>query len=286
MDDLSRNAGTLKAFQDAWIAHDLQALMALVTEDVVFSASVGPEPGQTWVGRVAVREGFEHMLDLDTGTATVEEPVFAGDQAFAGWEIVSKGGARVRGFDRFTFRDGKICLKDAFRKTTPAVGGALSPPMGGESEGTAPYRTRRVSYRGLQQVGGFHIKYYEIEPDDAEAPITAPLREEMAAELPGLVAQVELSGHHHGEAYLLLHKSNTNTWLIFDWWAHGEVVCRILKRKLAEGPFHTVTTGHLSACVWESQVIEHERRAWVETMLTLTPDPDAYRHATLKDGFY
>ena len=57
--------GVLRSFGAAWDVKDLDKLMSFVTEDCVYSASIGPEPGQTFRGRDAVRAGFAAMLTYD-----------------------------------------------------------------------------------------------------------------------------------------------------------------------------------------------------------------------------
>ena len=57
--------GVLQSFGAAWDAKDLDKLMSFVTEDCVYSASIGPEPGQTLRGRDAVRPGLGAMLIYD-----------------------------------------------------------------------------------------------------------------------------------------------------------------------------------------------------------------------------
>ena len=49
----------LEAFSDAWNRHDIDALMAAMTDDCVFDAAAGPERcGTRYAGREAVRAGF------------------------------------------------------------------------------------------------------------------------------------------------------------------------------------------------------------------------------------
>jgi ketosteroid isomerase-like protein len=55
-------ASLLDAFTAAWSSKDLDGLMALMAEECVFRASVGPEPGATFAGRDDVRRGFELFL--------------------------------------------------------------------------------------------------------------------------------------------------------------------------------------------------------------------------------
>jgi ketosteroid isomerase-like protein len=107
----------------AWGRRDLPALMEYVADDCVYSASVGPEPGETFVGREAVRAGFAKLLAHDSDG--VAEP---GEMRSAGDWVVSTWGYRkrtpegrqvlVRGCDLFVLRDGLIVRKDAFRKTS------------------------------------------------------------------------------------------------------------------------------------------------------------------------
>lgn len=116
----------LKAFNKAWNDHDIEALMSFMAEDCAFYAVGGPDlQGRTFVGREQVRKGFElawknfpdaqwldgeHFVSGDRG---VSESTFVGTRA---------DGARIeaRMVDVFTFRDGKIALKNAYRKDRPA----------------------------------------------------------------------------------------------------------------------------------------------------------------------
>ncbi|AMO38340.1 nuclear transport factor 2 family protein [Thauera humireducens] len=120
----------LKAFGDAWNRHDIEALMSMMDDDCVFHAVAGPDlMGKSFVGRDEVRAGFElawktfpdaawldgeHFVVGDRG---VSETTFCGTKA---------DGTRIeaRMVDVFTFRNGKIAIKNAFRKDRPPVSGA------------------------------------------------------------------------------------------------------------------------------------------------------------------
>lgn len=115
----------LKAFGDAWSRGDVDTLMTFMTENCKFSASVGPEPGRTYVGREAVRRGFEDILAFDAGSPSIEGDVFiAGDRGASEWAVskTDQAGNRVlvRGCDLFEFEGDLIRHKDAFRKTYPS----------------------------------------------------------------------------------------------------------------------------------------------------------------------
>lgn len=115
----------LQAFADAWNRHDVDDLMSFMTDDCVFEASAGDETcGIRYEGADAVRAGFaksweklpdakwsdaRHFVSGDRG---VSEWVFSGTQA-DGKRI------EVTGCDVFTFRDGKIAVKNSYRKNRP-----------------------------------------------------------------------------------------------------------------------------------------------------------------------
>lgn len=118
----------LKDFAAAWNRHDIEALMGFMADDCVFNAVAGPELlGRSFKGRDAVREGFEMAwqtfsdaawLDGDhfvSGNRGVSESTFRGTKA---------DGSRIeaRMVDVFTFQDGKITVKNAYRKDRPPVG--------------------------------------------------------------------------------------------------------------------------------------------------------------------
>ena len=115
----------LQAFADAWNRHDVDDLMTFMTDDCVFESSGGNESfGTRYEGREAVRIGYakawkdfpdarwsdaRHFL---SGNRGVSEWIFSGTQA---------DGKRVEvvGCDLFTFRDGKIAIKNSLRKNRP-----------------------------------------------------------------------------------------------------------------------------------------------------------------------
>jgi taurine dehydrogenase small subunit len=120
----------LQAFADAWNQHDADALMSFMTDDCVFEASAGPEVcGTRSKGRQAVRAAFEEVWatfpDARWGDAS---HFVCGDRGVSEWTFTGTrhDGTRVEvhGCDVFTFRDGKIALKDSYRKNRPPLASA------------------------------------------------------------------------------------------------------------------------------------------------------------------
>ena len=113
---------TLRDFAAAWDARDVDRLMQHMTEDCVYLASVGPEPGRTYVGAAAVREGFREMLAYDAaGESRGGQTFIVGHLGVAEWSYLKLGSygaiVEVRGCDILEFRGAKIARKDAFRKS-------------------------------------------------------------------------------------------------------------------------------------------------------------------------
>ncbi|MDR5835452.1 nuclear transport factor 2 family protein [Caballeronia sp. LZ034LL] len=117
----------LETFNDAWNRHDIDALMDCMAERCEFHGVAGPDVlGRTFSGRDEVRKGFtlawetcpdasweegEHFVSGERG---VSESTFRGTKA---------DGSRIeaRMVDVFTFSNGKIAVKNAFRKDRPAL---------------------------------------------------------------------------------------------------------------------------------------------------------------------
>jgi len=98
-----------------------------MTEDCAFEASAGTEIcGTRYAGRAAVRAGFAEVWatfpDAHWGNA---RHFVVGERGVSEWTFTGTrvDGTRVEvhGCDVFTFRDGKIALKDSYRKNRPSL---------------------------------------------------------------------------------------------------------------------------------------------------------------------
>ncbi len=118
----------LQAFADAWNRHDLDALMSFMTDGCVFEASAGADVcGTRYVGRDAVRAGFAEVWATFADAQWDNARHFVhGERGVSEWTFTGTraDGTRVEvdGCDLFTFRDGRICLKNSYRKNRPALG--------------------------------------------------------------------------------------------------------------------------------------------------------------------
>jgi hypothetical protein len=115
----------LERYGSAWNEHDVDAILAQMTEDCVFQASIGPdEDGARHVGRAAVRRGIEAFFAAWPDAHFEPLGAFiAGERGVSEWRFTATRedgvGVRVLGCDLFTFEGGRIKVKNAFRKQRP-----------------------------------------------------------------------------------------------------------------------------------------------------------------------
>lgn len=112
----------LQSFADAFNAHDVMAIMSHMTEDCVFEASAGPDiDGEKFTGQEQVMQAFENVFatfpDAHWGNS---RHFVSGDRGFSEWIFTGTkiDGTRVEvtGCDLFTFKNGKISVKNSYRK--------------------------------------------------------------------------------------------------------------------------------------------------------------------------
>ena len=123
----SATISVLEGFARAFNAHDVPAILSYMSDDCIFLASAGPDAnGEKFEGKEAVRKAFEDVFktfpDAHWGNVTY---FIAGNRTVTEWLFTGTraDGSRVEvsGCDLCTFRDGKIVLKNSYRKNRPAI---------------------------------------------------------------------------------------------------------------------------------------------------------------------
>ena len=117
----------LNRFAEAWNRHDVDALMSMMANDCVFEASAGPQVnGQRSEAVQAVRAAYAAVFAAfpDAHWANARHFV-VGNRGVSEWTFsgTQRDGKRVEvnGCDLFTFRDGRIAIKNSYRKNRPAL---------------------------------------------------------------------------------------------------------------------------------------------------------------------
>ena len=106
-------------FNDAFNRHDVDAVMAAMTDDCVFE-STSPPHGERHVGQAAVRAAWDAFFAASpTAHFDAEEVIVTGDKCVVRWRYSWTDGdapGSVRGVDVITVRDGKVAEKLAYVK--------------------------------------------------------------------------------------------------------------------------------------------------------------------------
>lgn len=112
----------LDGFANAFDAHDADKIVSYMTDDCIFEASTGPDvDGEKFIGKEAVKKAFEDIFK-NYPDAKWNNPhhFISGDRAVSEWTFTGTkaDGSKVEvtGCDLFTFRDGKIYIKNSYRK--------------------------------------------------------------------------------------------------------------------------------------------------------------------------
>jgi ketosteroid isomerase-like protein len=104
-------------FNEAFNRHDVDAVMAAMTEDCVFEGTGAPD-GQRYTGREAVRGAWKDFFAGSPDAHFETEEMFAaGDRCIVRWLYQwGDAGNHVRAVDIMRVRDGKVAEKLAHVK--------------------------------------------------------------------------------------------------------------------------------------------------------------------------
>ncbi len=107
-------------FNQAFNAHDVDAVMALMTDDCVFDGTMPPD-GDRHDGAAQVRRAWEDLfLSSPSAHFTTEELLAVGDRVVCRWRFDWIDGdgtsGHVRGIDLFRVSDGRVAEKLSYVK--------------------------------------------------------------------------------------------------------------------------------------------------------------------------
>ena len=112
----------IEQFNEVFNRHDVDGIMALMTDDVVFENTSPSPDGERREGQAAVRVAWEEFFRAAPHAVFEAEETFAlGDRCVVRWLYRWAADApgqpgHVRGVDIFRVRDGKVAEKLAYVK--------------------------------------------------------------------------------------------------------------------------------------------------------------------------
>lgn len=114
--------GAVERFNQAFNRHDVDAVMAAMTEDCIFENTFPPPDGERYERQAAVRVFWEAFFRSSPNAVFEAEELFAtGDRCVVRWLYRWAPDAEgtpghVRGIDLFRVRDGKVAEKLSYVK--------------------------------------------------------------------------------------------------------------------------------------------------------------------------
>lgn len=116
MDAQYETREVINRFNQGFNAHDVDGVMALMTDDVVFENTSPAPDGTRYEGQTAVRGFWEEFFASSPNAVFETEDMFvAGDRCLVRW-IYNWGDGHIRGVDVFKVRDGKVAEKLSYVK--------------------------------------------------------------------------------------------------------------------------------------------------------------------------
>jgi ketosteroid isomerase-like protein len=117
----AQTADVIARFNAAFNAHDVGAVLALMTDDAVFENTSPSPDGERYEGQAAVRAFWERFFaSSPRAHFETEDEFYAGDRAALRWRYtwVDQDGneGHVRGVDVFRVRGGKVAEKLSYVK--------------------------------------------------------------------------------------------------------------------------------------------------------------------------
>lgn len=131
---------------------------------------------------------------------------------------------------------------------------------------------RRIAHLGTWETRGWRLKVYGIAYGAERPPpeLVAAAKRLAATTLPA-----DPSGDgRYGVGFLGAHGARGGSYVFLDWWSH--------ENELHHHPFlgpspaglRPAGSGESIACIWDLEVVDFERRAWIDTVLCNPAGPD------------
>jgi hypothetical protein len=127
------------------------------------------------------------------------------------------------------------------------------------------YSPRAAWFARLVDCGPTRIKLYFISMD-GDAPTAAAVQDAIRI-IADCGEELEATPHRHA-GFAILHRDDEVDWLTLQWWTEaGTLTHKLWRAEPATADFVEVDK-LVTTCVWELGIVDFERRAWMETVMS------------------
>ncbi len=146
------------------------------------------------------------------------------------------------------------------------------------------YKTRHIEFRETIAIDDWKIKIYTISKDEKfdHPQFYDAVKKELKK---WLLMDNSFNPNNDKIGFLILHSGNEGIFSIINWWIDQHMMNTHIFLSNRNEPinFTKVSGDGLAPCIWELEVINHERVSWINNILKQIPDPDYSRY--LNDTF-
>jgi hypothetical protein len=140
-----------------------------------------------------------------------------------------------------------------------------------------PHRTRPIRFLRPERIGDWRLKLYTIASHGQAA--RPAFIDEVLRRAPAIFPTPAHGDGRHGIGFVIAHDAMTACIALYYWWQSFNE----LHQRCYAGPKHdpaamTQLANPAAGCVWELEVIDFERRAWLADVLANPAGPDVERY--------
>jgi len=137
------------------------------------------------------------------------------------------------------------------------------------------YKTRKISFREIVKTEDWKVKVYTISKyDEFNHPA---FYKNVLNQLPNWLKQENsFDASNDKIAFLILHSGTEGIFSLINWWVGKNMLNTNIFMTNPEKPreFEKISGDGLAPCIWELEIINHERISWTNKILKQTANPD------------
>ena len=138
------------------------------------------------------------------------------------------------------------------------------------------FKKRATKYLGITEFGDWKFKLYSMKYDESR--VTPEIEKIIKTALPDWIKEKyqenDFPNYKIGTA--IIHEAMDSILVVVNWWVYENVIQNCVYTSGYENPDKLVdfTSKGLRFCVWEMNILWHERNLWVEHVLEKSDKPD------------